>query len=404
MNDTHQPPHGPVPPTLTPGEAAIRLGIRRTDILSTGRKSVPTADVEAWLAEPPLWVVRARGRAQRREAAARTRKRNRLLAPAFAASRLGVKSDTLAAWMREARIDTPITQQQAILWATQPEQQPDWLRFRLRKIANEKAEREEALRAAEHERRNRSFDKVTRMLKENHPALRSDKWLDRHPDHSLALQEIAWRAAKDCGLASGWEHPDWWSLTALERQALRVFGYDVPKEPGDPESVVSLRMAQARHGGDPFDPAMGTTEPRRQTRRSVKPVVRPEKYAKDTATTVWVSRAILEARGWTAASIRDFLPPAEGYKQNPHYASAHPMPVWTPKTVAAAEATSEWQAWLAKSLHRRSAHLTGTPPVVSPVDGVKSYEQSFMARIARVHEAMKAAAVISQDDVDGNPQ
>lgn len=85
---------------------------------------------------------------------------------------------------------------------------------------------------------------------------------------------------------------------------------------------------------------------------------RRTRFVRNTESRVWVTRPILKARGWTDASIRDFLPDPEGFKPNPRFVeSGHPMPVWLPETVADAEASDEWQQWLRKSLHRRGTTL-----------------------------------------------
>lgn len=47
------------------------------------------------------------------------------------------------------------------------------------------------------------------------------------------------------------------------------------------------------------------------------------------------------------------MPELEGYKKNPHYAKAHPMPVWRADMVARIELGDQWQQWLARSLKRR---------------------------------------------------
>ncbi|WP_143014918.1 hypothetical protein [Glycomyces harbinensis] len=74
--------------------------------------------------------------------------------------------------------------------------------------------------------------------------------------------------------------------------------------------------------------------------------------------TVWITNAFLRSRGWTGAAIRDFLPEPEGLKPNPRFAATGaPMPVWRPETVAAAEKTADWRAWLERSLRRRQTTL-----------------------------------------------
>lgn len=74
--------------------------------------------------------------------------------------------------------------------------------------------------------------------------------------------------------------------------------------------------------------------------------------------TVWITKSFLRSRGWTDAAVRDFLPEPEGLKPNPRFAATGaPMPVWRPETVAAAEASPEWRAWLERSLRRRQTTL-----------------------------------------------
>lgn len=107
---------------------------------------------------------------------------------------------------------------------------------------------------------------------------------------------------------------------------------------------------------------------------------RPERYVAGTKDRVWVTRAVLAARGWTDAAVRDFLPGPEGHMQNPHCSSAAPMPVWTAETVAEAEATGRWQAWLARSLQRRGI---GSPDRLAEPAG-----ERFGVKLARVQDAI----------------
>lgn len=84
----------------------------------------------------------------------------------------------------------------------------------------------------------------------------------------------------------------------------------------------------------------------------------PVRFVQNTKDHMWITKPVLKARGWTDAGIRDFLPDPERHKKNPHYSSAGaPMPVWSPATVAKAEARPEWKAWLEKSLKRRRTTL-----------------------------------------------
>jgi hypothetical protein len=72
------------------------------------------------------------------------------------------------------------------------------------------------------------------------------------------------------------------------------------------------------------------------------------------ARTVWVTRPILQSRGWTDTAIREFLPKPERRQPNPHPGGAgRPMQLWSARTVARAEATVAWRQWLRSSLSRR---------------------------------------------------
>lgn len=98
--------------------------------------------------------------------------------------------------------------------------------------------------------------------------------------------------------------------------------------------------------------------------------------------TVWVTRPILRSRGWTDAAIRDYLPEPEGLKPNPRFAATGaPMPVWRPVTVAAAEATSEWRAWLERSLRRRRTTLEALE---------ETEDEDFRARLETARAAINA--------------
>lgn len=106
------------------------------------------------------------------------------------------------------------------------------------------------------------------------------------------------------------------------------------------------------------------------------------RYVADSNDRIWITKPILRSRGWTDAAIRDFLPAPEGHKLNPHYSTAPPLPVWTPKTVAAAESSYMWKDWLAKSLHRRG--LTSPPAATDRSD------ERFAAKAARAAQAINA--------------
>lgn len=76
------------------------------------------------------------------------------------------------------------------------------------------------------------------------------------------------------------------------------------------------------------------------------------------STQIWVTKQVLRSRGWTDAAIRDFLPEPERYKSNPHHIGARrPMTLWSAETVGRIEATTQWQAWLQRSLARRGVDI-----------------------------------------------
>lgn len=113
-------------------------------------------------------------------------------------------------------------------------------------------------------------------------------------------------------------------------------------------------------------------------------------FVRDSEDRVWVSRAILRARGWTDTAIRDFLPDPEGRKTNPRFPdSGHPMPVWLPETVAEAEADERWQQWLQRSLRRRRTTMralaeTGGARFKGRLDAVQEAVEAYLqAKIAR---------------------
>ncbi|MFB9661803.1 hypothetical protein ACFQS3_03680 [Glycomyces mayteni] len=110
---------------------------------------------------------------------------------------------------------------------------------------------------------------------------------------------------------------------------------------------------------------------------------RPRSNARAIPTgTVWITQPILKVRGWTDASIREFLPRPEDYRTNPHLPGLRPMPLWKAKTVAKAEANPEWQHWLRQSLNRR--RTTRDDLLDAVVD------QGFRSRAARAAAAIDA--------------
>ena len=99
------------------------------------------------------------------------------------------------------------------------------------------------------------------------------------------------------------------------------------------------------------------------------------------APTIWVTRPILKARGWTDTAIRDFLPEPESHCGNPHPQARRRMPLWRAATVAEAESDPAWQYWLRRSLARRRVTLDD---LLDP-----SNDRAFLQR------AGKAAAAIA---------
>lgn len=193
-------------------------------------------------------------RAERMAAKRRRRQADRALAPVAVSRVLEVPVRELAAWMREAGEATPVTVVAARRWKAHPDTAPEWLSDRLAckqakrdQSQRRAAEREQAERDAREARLEQLYRDAVRMLADGDRKLRQGRWLETHDDHETVLADIAWRAAKDCGLASGDENPDWWALTYAEREALRVCGYRLPPEP-DTTKVVSLRMARYQRG------------------------------------------------------------------------------------------------------------------------------------------------------------
>ncbi|WP_133884258.1 hypothetical protein [Glycomyces sp. NRRL B-16210] len=72
------------------------------------------------------------------------------------------------------------------------------------------------------------------------------------------------------------------------------------------------------------------------------------------AETIWLTRPILHARGWTDTAISDFLPQPERHRKVPRRRGQARVPQWSAGTVARAEATAAWRHWLKDSLKRRN--------------------------------------------------
>jgi hypothetical protein len=88
-----------------------------------------------------------------------------------------------------------------------------------------------------------------------------------------------------------------------------------------------------------------------ETRAYATPPPKPPKASPTAA--VWITRPILQTRGWTDTAIRAFLPAPERFLWNPHTHVGRPMPLWRAATVASAESTAEFEQWLRRSLTRR---------------------------------------------------
>jgi hypothetical protein len=172
---------------------------------------------------------------------------DRTLVPVAVAGRLGIGVSMLAGWMRAAGVDKdgPLCESDAREWRANPDSAPGWLRPELLATCKAREQRNLSRRQAEARRAGQHREDVyaarglvCELLRDCDRMLRQGRWLDRHPIHEEALREIAWRAAKDCGLASGRE-PDFTYLSFEEREALRIFGYQVPEPVGRHLRVVS---------------------------------------------------------------------------------------------------------------------------------------------------------------------
>lgn len=156
------------------------------------------------------------------------------------ASRIGIGVSVLASWMRAAGVDKdgPLCESDAREWRAHPDSAPGWLRPKLLATCKARKQRSLSRRQAETGRAEQHREDmytacglVCELLRDRDRMLRQVRWLDRHPIHEETLREIAWRAAKDCGLASG-RAPGFSHLSFEEREALRIFGYEVPEPAG----------------------------------------------------------------------------------------------------------------------------------------------------------------------------
>lgn len=114
------------------------------------------------------------------------------------------------------------------------------------------------------------------------------------------------------------------------------------------------------------------------------PSARPQ-YVRMGDKSVWLTKPMLRARGWTESAIRDHLPGPEALKPNPRFAvSGAPMPVWRPATVAKAESDPKWRAWLERSLQRRQTTLAALADSPDP---------EFRSRLELADQAIKDSLV-----------
>ena len=155
--------------------------------------------------------------------------------------------------------------------------------------------------------------------------------------------------------------------------------------PGKSDRLPKARPAPHLHdplsaNGSPPDPRRADPPPLEWQNCPPAPPRPP--FVRQRDGTVWVTKPILRSRGWTDAAVRDFLPGPEGLKPNPRFpAFGSPMPVWRPATIAAAEASPEWQAWLERSLRRRQT----TPEALAETDDL-----DFRARLEAARAAIEA--------------
>lgn len=116
------------------------------------------------------------------------------------------------------------------------------------------------------------------------------------------------------------------------------------------ESEIQRRLSRP---GKPTLAELYATESQRarQSRYSEDEPSNPLRFAES----IWLTRPILHARGWTDTAIRDFLPAPERHRNlTRRRGSNHKTPQWSARTVARAEATAAWQLWLKDSLRKRN--------------------------------------------------
>jgi len=72
------------------------------------------------------------------------------------------------------------------------------------------------------------------------------------------------------------------------------------------------------------------------------------------------TKSALKQRGWTDASIRDFLGEPDKLAQNPHYRKAAPMHLYRQSRVKRIEKTKEFNEWKVKSYSRKKSYEKAT--------------------------------------------
>lgn len=157
--------------------------------------------------------------------------------------------------------------------------------------------------------------------------------------------------------------------------------------PADPAQVQSPVAASGLANSPVGVPTVSRIAAPASTDLSIEasaPSARPQ-YVRMGDKSVWLTKPMLRARGWTESAIRDFLPGPEALKPNPRFAvSGAPMPVWRPVTVAKAESDPKWRAWLERSLQRRQTTLA---------DLADSPDQEFRTRLELADQAIKDSLV-----------
>ncbi|MGV7352573.1 hypothetical protein PJM47_18715 [Mycobacterium kansasii] len=142
------------------GKAARMLGVKAADVQRVTRNSqVSVAQVQAWRADPPAWLISGRDNKrrrdeirQRRNAARRgERAADQRLCPPAVSQLLGVQCRRVAAAMRAAGVDDPLDKATVQGWlsgASCARGMPAWLSELLATTAAEAAQQQERVEAA----------------------------------------------------------------------------------------------------------------------------------------------------------------------------------------------------------------------------------------------------------------